>query len=41
MGRPGTREVRVDIENGTHGGVSIVGDAVVAFQTEIELECEG
>ena len=41
MGRPGTMEVRVDIENGTHGGVSIVGDAVVAFQTEIELECEG
>ena len=41
MGRAGAMEVRVALENGQHRGIQIVGDAVVAFQTEIELECEG
>lgn len=41
MGRAGSMEVGVTLENGQHRDVQIVGDAVVAFQTEIELECEG
>ena len=39
MGRPGAMEVRVELENSQPGNISIVGDAVVAFRTEIELEC--
>ena len=40
MGRAGSMEVRVALEDGQPGNIAIVGDAVVAFQTEIELECE-
>lgn len=40
MGRPGSMEVRVALKNGQPGEVRIVGDAVVAFRAEIELECE-
>lgn len=41
MGRPGAMEVRVALENGKPGEIRIIGNAVVAFQTEIELDCEG
>ncbi len=40
MGRPGSMEVRVALEDGAPGEIRIVGDAVIAFQTEIELDCE-
>jgi len=40
MGRPGTMEVRVALENGQPAGVQIVGRAVVAFRTEIELDVD-
>ena len=38
MGRPGSMEVRVALENGQPGEIQIVGDAVVAFQTTLELD---
>lgn len=40
MGRAGSMEVRVALEHGAPGEIRIFGDAVVAFQTEIELDCE-
>lgn len=40
MGRPGSMEVRVALQDGRPDEVRIVGDAVVAFQAELELECE-
>ncbi|MEA4933042.1 MAG: PhzF family phenazine biosynthesis isomerase [Lawsonibacter sp.] len=40
MGRPGSMEVRVALEHGVPGEIRIVGDAVIAFQTEMELNCE-
>lgn len=38
MGRPGSMEVRVALENGQPGEIQIVGDAVVAFRTTLELD---
>ena len=38
MGRPGSMEVRVALEDGAPGEIRIVGDAVIAFQTEMELD---
>ena len=38
MGRPGSMEVRVALEDGQPGEIQIVGDAVVAFQTTLELD---
>ena len=38
--RAGTMEVRVALENGQPGEIQIVGDAVIAFQTTLELEAE-
>ena len=38
MGRPGSMEVRVALEQGQPGEIQIVGDAVVAFQTTLELD---
>lgn len=38
MGRPGSMEVQVALENGAPGEIRIVGDAVIAFQTEMELD---
>ena len=39
--RAGTMEVRVALENGQPGEIQIVGDAVVAFQTTLELDGPG
>ena len=36
--RAGTMEVRVALEDGAPGEIQIVGDAVIAFQTTLELE---
>ena len=36
--RAGTMEVRVALEDGQPGEIQIVGDAVVAFQTTLELD---
>lgn len=41
MKRAGSMEVRVSLEDGRPGEIKIVGRAVVAFHTELELECEG
>ena len=38
MGRPGSMEVRVALEDGQPGEIQIVGDAVVAFRTTLELD---
>ena len=38
MGRPGSMEVRVALENGQPGEIQIVGNAVVAFRTTLELD---
>ena len=38
MGRPGSMEVRVALEQGQPGEIQIVGDAVVAFRTTLELD---
>ena len=38
MGRPGTMEVFVDVQNGVPLKVEIVGEAVPVFKTTIELE---
>ena len=38
MGRPGSMEVRVALEDGQPGELQIVGDAVVAFRTTLELD---
>lgn len=37
IGRPGEMDVRVDMENGEPQRVQIVGEAVIAFETEICL----
>lgn len=38
MGRPGSMEVRVALEDGAPGEIQIIGRAVVAFSTQLELE---
>ena len=38
MGRPGTMEVQVALEDGQPGEIQIAGNAVVAFQTTLELD---
>ena len=38
MGRPGSMEVRVTLEQGQPGEIQIVGDAVVAFRATLELD---
>ena len=38
MGRPGSMEVRVALENGAPGEIQIIGDAVVAFETTLVLD---
>ena len=38
MGRPGCMAVRVALEKGAPGEIQIVGSAVVAFQTTLELD---
>ena len=40
MGRPGSMVVRVALEHGEPKEIQIIGQAVIAFQTELELECE-
>ena len=35
---PGSMEVRVALEDGQPGEIQIVGDAVVAFRTTLELD---
>ena len=40
MGRPGRMRVEVDVQNGAPACVRIVGEAVIAFSTELELETE-
>jgi PhzF family phenazine biosynthesis protein len=37
LGRPGIVEVNVEIKNGEPTRVRVGGDAVIVFQTEIEL----
>jgi len=37
MGRPGTVEVQVDVENGDPVRVKVGGNAVIVFKTEIEI----